>query len=109
MKYILTTKWDPTTDTYIQTEKINPQYCCLYDYFLGLVLRERSSKLRIASLVLGPPRGLAGFWEKVIVLESGWSLWVVDKRPLLETRRLDLFEVGRLLISTTGFFELLPF
>ena len=83
-------------------------------YFLFPVPIERSSKLRRASS--RPPLVAAVVRLKVVVLDSnpGWSLWVVDRRPLLETNRLDLFslgspeELGRLL-ETTGLFEALPF
>lgn len=81
-------------------------------YFLFPVPIDRSSKLLSAS---SRPPLVAAVRVKDVVLDSnpGWILWVVDRRPLLETSRLDRFSLGSpeelgLLLDTTGLFEVLP-
>lgn len=81
-------------------------------YFLFPVPIDRSSKLLSAS---SRPPLVAAVLVKDDVLDSnpGWNLWVVDRRPLLETSRLDRFSLGSpeelgLLLDTTGLFEVLP-
>lgn len=66
----------------------------------------RSSKLRRASS-RPPLEATARVKDDDLDSKPGWILWVVDKRPLPEPRRFDLFslgspdELGRLLGMTT--------
>lgn len=82
-------------------------------YFLLPVPIDRKSKLRrVASRPdLEPePRARADVFDS----NPGWILWVVDRRPLVDIRRLDRLSLGSpdelgLLVDTTALFEVLPF
>lgn len=76
-------------------------------YFLFPVPMVRSSKLRRGS---SRPAFVAAALVKEDDLDSkpGWTLWVVDGRPLPVPNQISPDELGRLL-DTTALFEVLPF
>lgn len=83
----------------------------VFAHFLFPVPIDRSSKL--LSVSSRPPRVPAVRVKDDLDSRPGWTLWVVDRRLLLEINRLDRLSLGSpeelgLLLDIIGLFEALP-